>query len=182
MGNLMNTLLLDQRRIEDRRTPPQPPVSRAARIIAAGHAERTSYRHRFPNADTAMVFGSQVGYLHGEIQRLCAEAEALTFERDKDLLYFEVTCDELGRDVWAGILYEPGSAERITSARYFSETGDPGDPGAPEYFELQEVWANGVDIAPVLLERVSEQILQSAVNALHAQQAKDREGGFDAPQ
>lgn len=175
MSAMMETLLADQRRIEGKASAPAPKFGRADRIISEGHAKRIAYRQRFPDADTVMVFGAQTGYLHGEIQRLCNEADALTFKRDADLLYFEVTCDELDRDVWAGISYYPGSPERITSAAYFERTGDPGDPGAAEEIELMEVWANGVDIASVLLERVAEQILQSAVNALHAQQAKERE-------
>lgn len=179
MSNLMNTLLQDQRRSEDRSTPPTPIVSRSERIIAAGHAQRTAYRHRNPDADTSMVYGAQVGYLHGEIKRLCGKIDALMYyERDADLLYFEVTCEELGCDVWAGVNYEPGSPERITSAAYFEKTGDPGDPGESEETELMEVWANGIDIAAVLIERVSEQILQSAIDQMRARQAKAREGDY----
>ena len=176
MSTLMNTLLQDQRRIEDRRTPPAVPVTRAERIIAAGHAQRTAYRQRFPDADTAMVYGEQIGYLHGEVKRLCNEAEAMTIERDKDLEYIEVTHPDIASDVTVGVTYEPGSPARITSARYFSETGDPGDPGEPEYIEVNEVWVNGVEIAAVLNQHVLDQLSDYALEKIHAIQAKAREG------
>lgn len=181
MSNMMDTLLADQRRIEERRaapTHPEPPVSRAERIIAAGHAARTAYRCRHPDADTAMVFGAQIGYLHGEVRRLCAEAERLNIERDKDLEYIEVTHADLACDVTVGVTYEPGSPARITSASYFERTGDPGDPGDPEELDVVEVWVNGVEISAVLSEQVRERLADNALEKLHAIQAKAREGDF----
>lgn len=177
----MDILLEDQRKIEQRKAAPPPvQITRADRIIAEGDARRMSYRKLNPSADTAMVYGAQVGYLHAKVRMLDAETEALNVVPDANLEYIEVGCDELGCDVTVGFSYEPGSPASITSALYFERTGDPGDPGYSEELEVQEVWANGVDIAAVLLERVSVQIATAALDKIHALQAKGREQ--DEPQ
>lgn len=154
MSSCLETLLADQRKIEDRRAPPKAPdqmsIGRAATIIANGHKARMAYRCKYPDADTAMVYGAQIGYLHGEIRRLCDEIDAsAAFERDPELLYFKVPCDEMDADVWAGVMYDPGDYE----------TG--------ESTELMEVWVGCVNVAQTLDNRVADQILDNAVKALH---------------
>lgn len=89
MSALMDTLLDDTRRQEHaaERRDDGPiksvlrivePATRADRIIAAGNLARTKYRALHYTADTAMVYGEQIGYLHGEVHRLCNELEALS--------------------------------------------------------------------------------------------------------
>lgn len=151
------------------------PITRAERIIASGHGRRVAFGKLNPSADTAMVYGAQIGYLHGEVQRLCAELESFNIVRDPDLGYCTVCCDELGADVLVGYSYEPGSPERITSGAYYERTGDPGDPGDPESIEVMEVWCNGMDIAGAILERVAEQLSASALDKVHADQEYQRD-------
>lgn len=82
MSALMEVLRLDGERLEERRAAPQlpRPVNRADRIIADAHAARQQYRREHPDADTAMVFSFQVGYLNGMVRALCAELDALRGE------------------------------------------------------------------------------------------------------
>ena len=175
MSAVMEILLADQRRMEALRdvTPSSPP-SRADRLIAEGERRRLAYRSLSPNADAGMVYGAQIGYLHAQVRILCAEAEALSITRDADLQYITVDCAALS-DVVVGFDYDAGSAPRITSARYFEQTGDPGDPGADEELTLSEAWVNGVELLAVLSESVIEQLEAAALAKIHAQQSKARE-------
>ena len=176
MSTLLDVLLDDTQRLMERRSKPAPPapVSRADQIIAEGDRKRVAYRCMNPDADTAMVFGAQIGYLHAQVRILCAEAEALSITRDADLQYITVNCAALS-DVVVGFDYDAGSAPRITSARYFEQTGDPGDPGADEELTLSEAWVNGVELLAVLSESVIEQLEAAALAKIHAQQSKARE-------
>ena len=87
MSALMDTLLDDTRRQEHaaERRDDGPiksvlrivePATRADRIIAAGDAARVKYRALHYTADSAMVYGEQIGHLHSEVRRLCNEIEA----------------------------------------------------------------------------------------------------------
>ena len=156
MSNMMDILLADSQRLQERRaTPPlDKPASRAERVIAECDKARVRYRIENPTADSAMVFGRQIGLLNGEVVRLCNELDCFKATLDTALFYDIVDCDELGRDVMAGFSYTAGEPE--------TEDSD----GEPECFELLEVWVNGCDIAAVLLERVAEQI-SDAVKAKH---------------
>lgn len=160
MGEMMHTLLADSQRLEERRATSllDKPASRADKIIAACDAARVRYRCENPNADSAMVYGRQIGLLNGEVRRLCNELENFAPIRDKHLMYCTVECDELGCDVLAGYTYSPGEDAQIS--------GPPEHcyEGSPEELELCEVWVGGFDIAAVLLERVSEQISEAALN------------------
>jgi hypothetical protein len=158
MGNMMHTLHEDQQRMERRSKPaPVVPASRADQIIAEGERRRVAYRQMNLNADTAMTFGAQIGYLHGEIQRLDAELQGYSATRDKNLGYATVYCNELDCDVLVGYDYSAGEDSRTY--------GPPEDchEGSPESLEICEVWLNGADIAAVLLERVAEQLTEAAL-------------------
>ena len=165
MGNMMQTLLEDQQRIERRAHPVLvAPVSRADQIIAEGERRRVAYRAMNLNADTAMTFGAQTGYLHGEVRRLCNELESYTPTRDTNLAYAEVYCDELDCDVLVGYDYSPGEESKTY--------GPPENcyEGSPEELTVCEVWLNGADIAAVLLERVAEQLTEAALKHEHESQ------------
>lgn len=79
MSDLLEVLLSDGQRISERRTapPPNKPATRADQIIAEGDRRRCEYRRLNPTADTAMVYGAQVGYLHTQVRQLCAQLDAL---------------------------------------------------------------------------------------------------------
>ena len=133
------------------------PATRADHIIATGEARRVSYRLLNPTADTAMLFGAQIGYLHGEIRRLDNELSAFCAVRDTNLGYAPVYCNELDCDVLVGYDYTPGED---------SQTWGPPEnchEGSPEELTVYEVWLNGADIAAVLLERVAEQLTEAAL-------------------
>lgn len=89
MSALMDTLLDDTRRQEcaaERRDDGPiksvlrivEPATRADRIIAAGNAARVRFRSTHYTADSAMVYGAQVGHLHGEVRVLCNELDAMS--------------------------------------------------------------------------------------------------------
>ena len=180
MGNMMHTLYADQQRMERRAKPvPVVPATRAEQIVAEGYRKRHAFRCLNPDADTAMVNGSQVGYLHGEVVRLCNELESFNITRNPDLHYEDVYCSAMDADVTAGFDYEPGSPERITSACYFEQTGDPGDPGKDETLELMECWVNGANIIGGISEVASEQISEAALYKHLARMDKARE--LDSP-
>ena len=119
-----------RRRRADRIDPP-PVVSRADKIVAEGDAKRVAYRNNHPGADAAMVFGAQVGYLHGEIKRLCNELACYEAIRTPGLDYLDVETS-IGTVV-VGYGYLP------------SEDIEPGLI-APSQVEVCEVWVNGVDL------------------------------------
>lgn len=79
MSAALDVLLADGQRLRERRAAPQPekPASRADALIAEGDKKRRDYRRDHPTADTAMVYGAQIGYLHGQVRILCNEIEAL---------------------------------------------------------------------------------------------------------
>lgn len=161
------------RRAADRIDPP-PVLSRADQIIAEGHERRIAYRKLTPGADTAMVYGVQIGYLHGMVRVLCNEAEALAAKRDPALRYLQVFCDELDCDVLVGFDYAPGEESKTW--------GPPEDcyEGSPEELTVCEVWLNGADIAAVLLERVAQQLTDAALAAVHDQQEQSRAADDEA--
>ena len=126
--------------VEQRGVTADKPATRADHIIATGEARRVSYRLLNPTADTAMQYGAQVGYLHGEIRRLDNELQGFTVQRNTALLYETVWCEELAADVVAGFCLD--------------ENGD---------IEVQELWVSGADIAAIVMERVIEQVGDAAM-------------------
>ena len=168
MSNLMDVLLADGQRIGERRAcpPPNKPATRADHIIAEGDRKRVAYRAANQNADTAMVFGAQVGFLHAQVRILCNEAEALNVQRDTNLLYDRVHCDALGTGVWVGYSYTPGED---------AQTWGPPEnchEGSPEELEVGEVWANGLRIEAALSDEVAEQIEAATLERAHQREAE----------
>lgn len=132
-----------RRRRADRVDPP-PVLSRADKIIKAGDDARRAYRDRWPGADTAMVYGAQIGHLHGEIRRLCAELEA---PRDPGLSYCDVE-SSVGTVV-VGYGYLPAV--------------DEGDVILASQVEVREVYVCGVDLYRWVpddeLDRIADEVL-----------------------
>ena len=160
MSNLMDVLLADGQRIGERRAcpPPNKPATRADHIIAEGDRKRVAYRALNPDADTAMVFGAQVGYLHGQIQALDAELSTFCAVRDPALCYLTMRLPDVNAAVTVGYTYDPGSPASPTSAHTYVTTGDPGDPGEADEACIREVWLNGVDIGVLLCDETADAI------------------------
>ena len=112
MGN-MHTLL-DHRRLTDLAADPDfkpavaPLLTRSDHMIAAGHARRAAYRALNPDADTAMTFGAQIGYLHAQIKTLDAELQAFNVVRDSALEYLTVDSPDFAVQLVVGYAYQPG--------------------------------------------------------------------------
>ena len=158
MSDLLGVLLSDGQRISERRTAPPPahqPATRADQIIAEGDRRRLAYRRMNPSADSAMVYGAQVGYLHGQIQALDAELSTFCAVRDPALCYLTMRLPEVNAAVTVGYTYDPGAPASPTSAHTYVTTGDPGE--ADEAC-IREVWLNGVDIAVLLCDETADAI------------------------
>ena len=179
MGN-MHTLL-DQRRLTDLAADPDfkpaaaPKLTRADHMIASGHARRAAYRALNPNADTAMTYGAQIGYLHAQIRVLDDELQAFNVVRDSTLDYLTVDSPDFSTQLVVGFAYTPGCAASPTSAYTYVMTGDPGDPGESEELELTEVWVNGCELAGNLSDPVIESISAVLLTKLHLLESKARE-------
>ena len=160
MSDLLDVLLSDGQRISERRTapPPNQPATRADQIIAEGDRRRCEYRRLNPTADTAMVYGAQVGYLHGQIRALDAELSTFCAVRDPALCYLTMRLAEVNAAVTVGYTYLPELPARVTSAHQYATTEDPGDPGEPDELDVREVWLNGVDIAVLLCDETADAI------------------------
>ena len=160
MSDLPDVLLSDGQRISERRTAPPPtlPATRAEQIIAEGDRRRLAYRKLNPSADSAMVYGAQVGYLHGQIQALDAELSTFCAVRDPALCYLTLRLPDVNAAVTVGYTYDPGSPARPTSAHTYVTTGDPGDPGEADEACIREVWLNGVDIGVLLCDETADAI------------------------
>lgn len=170
MSQLLDVLLTDTQRLLERRTKPAPPVpaSRADQIIAEGDRKRVAYRCMNPDADTAMVFGAQIGYLHGQIRKLADEADTLNIRRDPKLVYDTVSVDDIPEAI-VGYSYTPGED---------AQTWGPPEnchEGSPEELELGEVWVNGAELSAVLRDETLEQIEAAALERAHQRQDKARE-------
>lgn len=143
-----------RRRRADKINPP-PVVSRAEQIVAEGERRRRAYRDQWPAADQAMVFGAQVGFLHGEIKHLCAELELFEVTRTPGLDYRDVST-RIGTVV-VGYAYLPAADvdEHLT---------------APAEVEVREVWCNGADLHAWVpddeLDRIGDQVLERHEAAL----------------
>lgn len=149
MGHLLTPALAISRRAADRE-PQAAPLSRADQIVAEGSRRRLAYRHMNPAADTAMVYGVQIGYLHGMVRELCNELDTYTFERDERFIYQAVRCDQLGRDVVVG----------------FTNEDDISGFG-PELL-VCEVRINGVDIADAMDADIKEALGKAALARFEA--------------
>lgn len=168
MSYLMDVLLADSQRLEARREPHGQAASRADKIIAEGDSRRVSYRRLDPTAAPAMVFGAQIGYLHEQVRVLDAELAAFTTKRDPALQYQSVLLNEVHAAVTVGYTYSPGVPARVTSALDYERTGDPGSPAEPEDLTIEQVWLNGVDIAPIISDEVHEAITDKVLRLVHA--------------
>jgi hypothetical protein len=160
MSDLLDVLLSDGQRISERRAAPPPaqPATQADQIIAEGDRRRLAYRRLNPDADTAMVYGAQVGYLHGQIRALDAELSTFCAVRDPALCYLTMRLAEVNAAVTVGYTYDPGSPASPTSAYTYATTGDPGDPGEADEACIREVWLNGVDIGVLLGDETADAI------------------------
>jgi hypothetical protein len=160
MSDLLDVLLSDGQRISERRAAPPPaqPATRADQIIAEGDRRRLAYRRLNPDADTAMVYGAQVGYLHGQIRALDAELSTFCAVRDPALCYLTMRLPDVNAAVTVGYTYDPGSPASPTSAYTYVTTGDPGDPGEADEACIREVWLNGVDIGVLLCDETADAI------------------------
>ena len=170
MSHFMDVLLADGQRLQERRVAPPPnmPATRADKIIAEGDRKRLAYRAQNLTADTAMVYGAQIGHLHGYIRRLCDELEALAIKRDPGLQYVTVSCAEIDECI-VGCTYTPGEDAQIS--------GPPEDchEGSPEELEVCEVWVNGLEVSAGLKDEALEQISDAALQKVHRLQEEARE-------
>lgn len=170
MSDLLDVLLADGQRLQERRAcpPPHLPASRADQIIAEGDRRRVAYRTLNPTADTAMVYGAQVGYLHAQVRILANEADTLNIRRDTNLVYDTVSTADIPEAI-VGYSYTPGEA---------AQTWGPPEnchEGSPEELEISEVWINGVELSAVLRESVLEEIETATLERAHQRQDKGRE-------
>lgn len=162
----------------ERRAGPQPipaPASRPDQIIAAGDAKRRAYIDSRPTADAAMAYGAQIGWLHGQVRILCAEAEALDAVRDDAFEYVDVIVPSLSCELTVGFTYEPGSPPAPTSPQFFELTGDPGDDGEAEELIVFEVWMRGVEISLALSDEANDQIATAVLAKIAEMVAESHE-------
>lgn len=144
------------RRAADRIDPP-PVLSRADQIIAEGHERRIAYRKLTPGADTAMVYGVQIGYLQGQVRRLADELDRFNVTRNPLLCYRDAETD-IGT-VTVGYAYIPEQ--------------DEGDLILSAEVEVQEVWCNGVDVHAWVpgdvLDKLGDDVLEAHEAVLSAE-------------
>ena len=170
MSHLMDILLEDRRLSEDRpAAATRAPVSRADLIIEEGEHKRTAYRAAHSAADPAMIYGSQIGYLHAQVRMLADECDVMNFRRNSALEYLAVVCAEVGREFVVGFEYARAVPARLS--------GPPEDcaEGAPEMLYVTEVRLYGVDLAGVLTAGVLEAIEDSTLVRIHELQAETDE-------
>lgn len=131
------------RRAVDKIEPP-PVLSRDDQIIAAGHAKRKAFRTDNPGAAWLDGTSEQIGYLHGEIRRLCNELQR----------YADTVSPGLDRmDV------ETSIGTVVVGYAYLPEDED----GGSSQVEVREVWVNGVDLHAWVpgdeLDRIADEVL-----------------------
>ena len=169
LSDLLGVLMEDRRRNEAR-TEAAAPVrlaSRADKIIAEGDHKRTAYRAMYPTADSAMIHGAQIGFLHAQVRMLCNECDMSSFPRDPKLIYVDVAIAGFNADLTVGCKYSPGEPMQAF--------GPPEDchEGEPEELELYEIWGNGIDLAAVLSLEVVDAVVESAILAIRATNSAD---------
>ncbi len=170
MSDLLDVLLSDGQRISERRAAPPPikPANRADQIIAEGDRRRCEYRRLNPTADTAMVYGAQVGYLNAQVRILDAELSTYVAVRNPALAYLTLRLAAVNAAVTVGYTYLPELPARVTSAHQYATTEDPGDPGEAEELSIEQVWLNGVNIAALLCEEVQDSITAEVLKRVRA--------------
>ncbi len=171
MLNLLDVPLANGQRLQERRAcpPPNMPATRADQIIAEGDRRRCEYRRLNPNADTAMVYGTQVGYLHAQVRILANEADELNIRRNPKLRYEPVNCTALDAQVFVGFTYTPGEDAKTYGPPELCHDG------SPDCLEVAEVWANGLEVSAALREDVTEQISDALLERVRLLDAKGRE-------
>ena len=170
MSHLMDILLEDRRLSEDRpATATQTPVSRADLIIAEGEHKRTAYRAAHPAADSAMIYGSQIGYLNAQVRMLADECDAMNFRRNPELEYLEVPCAKIGFTFVVGFDYSRAVPANLS--------GPPEDctEGEPEKLDVFEVRLSGVDLMPVLSVFGYADIEEATLKHIHDRQSETNE-------
>ncbi len=167
MSDLLDVLLSDGQRISERRAAPPPaqPANRADQIIAEGDRRRCEYRRLNPTADTAMVYGAQVGYLNAQVRILDAELSTYVAVRNPALAYLTLRLAAVNAAVTVGYTYLPELPARVTSAHQYAT---PEDPGEAEELSIEQVWLNGVNIAALLCEEVQDSITAEVLKRVRA--------------
>ena len=135
------------------------------------HAELRASRIRYGATAAARRLGlddlgsahAECGVLGVQISVLCAELEGYQPTRHPSIDYIDVSLPESDYTVTVGYAFEGGERESMDSPGYGPEV------------EVQEVWLNGADIAPLLLERISIDLTDLTLVAVLKQQAAQRD-------
>jgi hypothetical protein len=135
---------------------------RAEKLCDKAHHDAMRQSREAGEEDSASVQQRTLQNLREQIAGLCRDLSRYEPKRDKNLLYLDLTCDDLECEVVVGVEYEPGAPGVHTMAN-----GDPGYPDEPPSLHVSEVWLNGVDIGFVLEKPVCEQLTEAAWKEIH---------------